>query len=1329
MLCFYDWTSPKRTVDGVEQTNPPTTAEEMLARKNEVKARGTLLMALLNKHQLKFNSYKNTKSLMEVIEKKFGGNKDLQQIDTDDLEEIDLKWQMAMLTMRTKRFLKKTRRKVGTNGSKTMGFDKTKVEYYKCHKKGHFARKCRAPKENKSREPVRRNVTVETTDAKALVAQDGIGYEWSDQAKDEPKNFSLMAYTSSGAYKTGLESVEARLVVYKKNEDILEKNIIILKLHIHLRDNALTELRKKLEKDEKERNVIKITLEKFKNSSKTLNKMLDSQVNDKYKTGVGYHAVPHPYTGNFMPPKPDLILTDVDECVVSESVTSVHAVATNKAKTSELKPKSVTEPFIEDWISDSEDENETKSKSKQIQPSFAKVEFVKPNKQVKSPRESVKQEEHNRQAKHPWKNSQSPRVNSARPVSNVFNRSHSRDRRPFNKFTTNKDINFNEKVKTVRRNITTAGPKAVVSDDKGNQGNPQLELQEKGVIDSRFSRHMTVNMSYLFEFEENDGGYVAFGGDPKGDKITGKGKIRDDIECVVLSHDIKLLDEIQVLLRVPRKNSMYNVYLKNVAPSEGIENLKDLRVKVIRCDNGTEFKNRVMNQFYDIKGNKREFSVARTLQHYKEAKWKNRTLIKAARTMLADLKLPTTFWAEAANTACRKPALSFMRPFGCPVTILNTLDHLSKFDGKANEGFFVGYSTNSKAFRVFNSRTRIVEENLHVKFTRVETVPDKDHILLLLWTLDPLFSSSSKDSHVDGFKPSGEEEKKDTKGLGNEESEASVTKEPKVNQEKDSVNNTNIVNVVNSTVNAASNEVNVVGRKSSNELPDGLNMPDMEDISIFKDLNEYVFGAKADLNNMKTTFQQVWTLVDLPYGKRAIGTKWIYINKKDKRVARIEAIRLFLAYASFKDFVVYQMDVKSAFLYGKIEKEVYVCQPLGFEDLEFHDNVYKLEKALYGLHQAPRAWYETLSAYLLDNGFQRGQIDKNVFIKRVKGDILLVQVYVDDIIFRSTKKEMCTEFEKMMHKKFQISSMGELTFFLGLQATQKDDGIFISQDKYVDEILKKFGFSTVKTASTPIETSKPLMKDENVEDVDVPLYRSMIGSLMYLTSLRPDIMFDDSPFDLEAYTNNDYAGASLDRKSTIGVLIEERLVVLICSKLYINGDWNEVKQLLRMELRLTLAKNINREAQIHGKAYRKKVIIFEATIRRDLKFEDEGGVDCLSNEFIFDNFQSWDEALNEENVRAQSNDLPLSRVNTLRSGDDILKLQELMVGLSARVESSAEEQSLDEEDASKQERNIADIDADAKTEGFVISQTHKIGNEEIKLEIDKKCKEKFENIQ
>ncbi|GJV17460.1 retrovirus-related pol polyprotein from transposon TNT 1-94 [Tanacetum coccineum] len=232
-------------------------------------------------------------------------------------------------------------------------------------------------------------------------------------------------------------------------------------------------------------------------------------------------------------------------------------------------------------------------------------------------------------------------------------------------------------------------------------------------------------------------------------------------------------------------------------------------------------------------------------------------------------------------------------------------------------------------------------------------------------------------------------------------------------------------------------------------------------------------------------------------------TKWVFRNKRDQRgivvrnkarlvaqgyrqeegvdydevfapVARIEAIKLFLAFASFMGFTVYQMDVKSTFLYGTIKEEVYVNQPPGFVDPEFPNRVYKVEKALYGLHQAPRAWYETLSTYLLENGFRRGTIDKTLFIKKIKNDILLVQVYVDDIIFGSTKESLSTDFEQLMHKRFQMSSMGELAFFLGLQVKQRKYGIFLNQDKYVYDILKKFGFSSVKTTSTPMETHKPL---------------------------------------------------------------------------------------------------------------------------------------------------------------------------------------------------------------------------------------------------------------
>ncbi|GKB54371.1 retrovirus-related pol polyprotein from transposon TNT 1-94 [Tanacetum coccineum] len=681
---------PTRTIDGVETLVPPTTVEQKLARKNELKARGTLLMALPNEHQLKFKTYKSAKTLMEAIEKSLEGldqiydrlqklisqleihgeiisqedvnlkllrslpskwkthtliwrnkpdledlsmddftneavktvhgvtaanskdnvstlpnvdslsdaviyssfasqsnssqldNEDLMQTDPNDLEEIDLKWQMAMVIMRARRFLKKIGRNLGVNGTNIIGFDKTKVECYNCHRRGHFARECKALRENKNRQPVRRNVIVETLEAKALVAQDGLGYDWSYQAEEGPTNFALMAYTSSSssnsdsevstyskaclksyeilkehydnltkdfnksqlnvrAYKAGLESIEARLEVYKKNEAIFEEDIKILKLDIFKTGVGF-------------------------DSQVLDNQVFDSQVNDKYKTGKEYHAVPPPYTGNFMPPKHDLVFADKDEYVLSES------------------------------ISDSEDENETEFKSKQRKSSFAKIEFVKSNEHMKSPRKSVKEVEYTKQAKYSRKNSQSPRDcdfyekkmvekpvwNNTRRVNHQNSQriTHPHPKRNFvpsavlmksgfrtlntarqTSLRTAVSVNTARQnsskaavsVNTARQintaypksigNVTIAGPKAVVSAKKGyevnvvkastcwvrrpdQKSNPQLELREKGVIDSGCSRHMTGNKSYLSDYEEIDGGFVAFGENSKGGKITGKGKIR-----------------------------------------------------------------------------------------------------------------------------------------------------------------------------------------------------------------------------------------------------------------------------------------------------------------------------------------------------------------------------------------------------------------------------------------------------------------------------------------------------------------------------------------------------------------------------------------------------------------------------------------------------------------------------------------------------------------------------------------------------------------------------------------------------------------------------------
>ncbi|GKD06051.1 putative ribonuclease H-like domain-containing protein [Tanacetum coccineum] len=745
--------------------------------------------------------------------------------------------------------------------------------------------------------------------------------------------------------------------------------------------------------------------------------------------------------------------------------------------------------------------------------------------------------------------------------------------------------------------------------------------------------------------------------------------------------------------------------------------------------------------------------------------------------MLADSLLPTTFWAEAVNTACyvqnrvllikphnktpyellhgRPPSISFMIPFGFPLTILNTLNPLGKFDGKADEGFLVGYSINRKAFRVFNIRSRKVEENLHI--TILEKKPNVARsgsdwlfdidLLKNSMNYEPVTTgnltnrNASIKDNVDAItkEPANEGERNGQEKEGeasNKEGDHNVQDlraeldKLLVQQQEGYANSTNRDFIV-------SPSVSTTGQSFTNadDLPTDPLMPDLEDATDL--LNTGIFsgayddedvGTEADLNNLETTMnvspipttrihkdhpkkQIIRDPLLAPQSRRMTKSTqeraMVYRNKKDKRgivvrnkaklvaqgytqeeginynevfapVARIETIRLFLAYASFMGFIVYQMDVKSAFLYVTIEEEVYVCQPPGFEDPHFPNKVYKVEKALYGLQQAPRAWYETLSTYLLENGFRRGNIDKTLFIKKDKGDILLVQVYVDDIIFRSTKKSLCVEFEQMMHKRFQISSKGELTFFLGLQVMQKDDGTFIIQDKYVADILKKFDFVIVKTASTPIETNKALLKDEEAKDIDVYLYRSMIGSLMYLTASRPDIMFTvcacarDSPFDLEAFYDSDYAGASLDKKSIIGgcQFLGKRLISWQCKKQTIianstteTEDSYEKRLIQVIKIHkdydiadlLTKAFNVSSDEfgvktgsckvnaarqdlvlldeileyytfsnshvkQIHATVVGKTIVIsVDATVRSDLHFNDKDGITCLTNETIFEN--------------------------------------------------------------------------------------------------------------
>nr|GEU57621.1 hypothetical protein [Tanacetum cinerariifolium] len=1159
-------------------------------------------MGILNEHQLKFNSIKDAKQLLEAVEKRFGRNaatkktqrnllkqrfenfsapslemldqtfdwlqklvsqleilvnaafftnfdnlsddvicaflasqpnsrqlahEDLEQIYPDDMKEMDLIWQMAMLTIRAKRFLKKTGKKLTVNGNETLGFDMSKVECYNYHKKGHFARECRAPRnqDNKHKESTKRSVPVKTPASRALVSCDGLdGYDWR----------------------------------------------------------------------------------------------------------------------NFMPPKSDLSYTSLDELA-------------NKT------------------VSDDEEENMTQPKivKKTVRPSIVKKEFVKPRQQEKTARKTVKKVEHNRQNTHRprgnqrnWNNTKSQKLGSNfKMYKKACYECGSFDHLQVDCYYHQKQFKNQRMVKPIWNNA--------------QRGNPQMDLHDQRVIDSGCSRHMIENMSYITDYEEIDGGYVAFGGNPKGWKITRK-------EAVNIAW-----------------------YVQN-------------RVLVVKPHNRTPYK-----LFYG-----------------------------------------------------RPSTLSFMRQFGCLVTTLNTKDHLGKVNGKVDEGFFVGYSLNSKAFRVFNSRTRIVEENLHIRFSEnthnvVGSGPD------WLFDIDALTRTMNYEPIIAGTQSNGFAGTKVSDNAGQARKEAEPVKDyillplwtdPRKENEcndqdkEDNVNSTNNVNTVSLTVNAA-------GPNEVNELPFEPNMPALEDVSILNFSNDDEDDdIVADKNNMDTTIQV--SLIpttkihkDYPLDQvirdlhSATQTRQMSKNleehgfvlngfsrtKKDERkivirykarlvaqghtqeemsdnnevftpVARIEAIRLFFAYILCKDFAVYQMDVKSVFLYGKIKEEVYVCQPLGFEDPNFPNRVYKVDKALYGLHQAPKVGYETLSTYLLDNGFQRGKIDKTLFIKR--------------------------------HKE-------------------------------------------VKNASKPMKTQKPLLKDEDGEEVDVHMYRSMIGSLMYLTSSRPKIMFvvcacaryQVNPKDSHlhavkrnlAYTDSDYARAILNRKSTTGgcQILGCRLISWQCKKHTVVANSTTKST--------AMAKTINGEAQIHAWVDGKEITITESSVRRDLLLADEedstlptdpqhtptilqssssqpqntqvpqpsGFTENIADEVVH---KEWSDRLvraattassleavqdNGGSPRCQdtiedtiaqtrfeivsklSNDSLLAKGNTLQSDEDIMKLNELMelctnlqlrvlelektkttqaneidsLKRRARVDSSKDEQSLGE-DASKQERKINDIEAD-----------------------------------
>nr|GEV80976.1 hypothetical protein [Tanacetum cinerariifolium] len=820
--------------------------------------------------------------------------------------------------------------------------------------------------------------------------------------------------------------------------------------------------------------------------------------------------------------------------------------------------------------------------------------------------------------------------------------------------------------------------KFIKATDSPTEGNSQNVFNDKVYWDSSCSRHMTGNISYLSDYEPYDGGYVSFG--QGGGKITGK-------ECIVLGRDLKLRDDTNVLLRTPRQHNMYSIDLNNIVPHKDLTCLvvkasanesvlwhrrlghlnfktmnKLVRHNLVRglpskcfennhtyvaCLKGKQHKascktklvHSVSNPLYtlhmDLFGptsvsslNHKWYCLVVTndfprftwtfflktkdetsgilrnfiteIENLKELKGKiTRTLIEAARTMLAGAKLPVTFWTEAVNTACyvqnrvlvnksqnktpyelfngRTPFIGFLKPFGCHVMIPNTLDNLGKFDAKGDEGYFISGNSNPTA------------TSTNLPADQMET--------LTVETPIPTVSSPVPTACLDD----SPQPLSDTRLISK-----------RVTSQDDTPSLDNILTL-------------------SNRFEDILGVT-----TNTGDTN----GVEADLSNMENnisasptpTFRihkdhptsQIISLVDTPvqtrnkYKEMEEQSFIVLKNKKDERgivirnksrlvaqghtqeegmdyeevfapVARIEAIRLFLAYASFMGFTVYQMDVKSAFLYGTIDEEVY----------------------------APRAWYGTLSKYLLTNGFQRGTIDQTLFIKKHRGDFILVQVYMDDIIFGSSNPQLCREFEALMHEK--LSAMGQQILLWTRRILRGKDG-----------------------------TSK---------DVDLYLYRSMIGSLMYLTASRPDIMFSvcacarhqvtpkechlhavkrifrylkghpklglwypkESLFDLVAYSDSDYGGATQDRKSTTRGcqfldFVEAshiRYALTINPTVYVFH--------IRQFWSTTRIETTDEGTKILATVDGKPRTISESSIRRNLKLKDEAGISSLPDAELFEN--------------------------------------------------------------------------------------------------------------
>ncbi|KAJ9567225.1 hypothetical protein OSB04_003191 [Centaurea solstitialis] len=626
---------------------------------------------------------------------------------------------------------------------------------------------------------------------------------------------------------------------------------------------------------------------------------------------------------------------------------------------------------------------------------------------------------------------------------------------------------------------------------------------------------------------------------------------------------------------------------KSDAPEEiilfvrNMEKLNNLSVRSIRSDHGTEFKNSTLETFFDRKGISQNFSSVRTPQQNGVAERRNITLIEAARSMLSEANLATQFWAEAVNTTCytqnrslivkrfrrtpyelfrnRKPSIEHLHIFGCVCYILNNKDNLGKFDSKSDDGIFLGYYSISKTYRVFNKRRQTIEETIHVRFDESgPTFPHpQDNSKINQWgdsffqVPDIPIADPSPQDLPNGFEENPSPPSQITiPPVINATHITQITPEPDQPTSSEDLSQTSVSEPAPATIvllpDPSLNEASTSGqvyqppalrwtkdhpidqvlgnpssgvktRRQSGNICLYVNfISENQPTEIDDTLCDPAWVSAMQEELAEFIRKNVWLLVPRPRKRTIIGSKWIFKNKLDEvgtiirnkarlvdqgyrqeegidydetfaPVARLEAIRLFLAFAAHMNF--------------------------------------KLNKALFGLKQAPRAWYDTLSTFLLSKGFERGKIDSTLFLKKYPKHILLVQIYVDDIIIRSTNPKLCEKFELLMKTEYKMSMMGELTYFLGLQIKQSEKGIFINRGKYVLDMLKKFELTSCTPMKPPMAPPLSLDKDSKGNLYHLLIYLKGTPNLGLWYS-------KDSGFDLTAYSDSDFAGCKIDRKST-----------------------------------------------------------------------------------------------------------------------------------------------------------------------------------------------------